>query len=100
MGALRLASFVIASCGIASFEIASFEFASFSTKGSNCSLCGGLASFEYGCIFNSNNGSRAMFHVFGGTHMIMSPATAKDQYWPCGGGFYTVAISPCGAVAK
>jgi hypothetical protein len=29
--------------------------------------------------------------------MIMSPATANDQYWPCGGGVYTVAISPCGA---
>jgi hypothetical protein len=29
--------------------------------------------------------------------MIMSPATANDQYWPCGLGFYTVAISPCGA---
>jgi hypothetical protein len=29
--------------------------------------------------------------------MIMSPAAANDQYWPCGGGFYTVAISPCGA---
>jgi hypothetical protein len=26
-----------------------------------------------------------MFHFFGGTHMIMSPATANDQYWPCGG---------------
>jgi hypothetical protein len=26
-----------------------------------------------------------MFHVFGGTHMIMSPATANDQYWPCVG---------------
>jgi hypothetical protein len=26
------------------------------------------------------NGSRAMFHVLCGTHMIMSPATADDQY--------------------
>ena len=32
------------------------------------------------------NGSRA-FHVLGGTHMIMSPATADDQYWACAG-FY------------
>jgi hypothetical protein len=86
VGALRIASFGIAYFGIASFGIASFEFASFSTKGSNCFLCGGLASFEYGCIFNSNNGSRAMFHVFVRTHMILSPATANDQYWPCGGG--------------
>jgi hypothetical protein len=74
VGALRIASF-----GIASFGIASFEIASFSTKGSNCFLCGRLASFEYGCLI-TNNDSRTMFHVFGGTHMIMSPATANDQY--------------------
>ena len=24
-----------------------------------------------------------MFHVLGGTRMIMSPATADDQYWAC-----------------
>jgi hypothetical protein len=52
VGALRIASFGIAhfgiaSFGIASFEIASFEIASFGTKGSNCFLCGRLASFEY-----------------------------------------------------
>jgi hypothetical protein len=30
--------------------------------------------------------------------MTMSPATAKHQYWPCGGVLHgTVAISPCGA---
>jgi hypothetical protein len=48
--ALRIASFGIASFGIASFEIASSEIASFSTKGSNCFLCGRLASFEYGYL--------------------------------------------------
>jgi hypothetical protein len=31
--------------------------------------------------------------------MTMSPATANDQYWPCGGVLVhgMVAISPCGA---
>ncbi len=93
-----IASFGIASFGIASFEIASFEIASFGTKGSNCFLCRRLASVEYRIILikliATSNGSRA-FHVLGGTHMIMSPASADDQYWACAG-FYVVAISPCG----
>jgi hypothetical protein len=98
VGALRIASFGIASIGIASFglasfeiasfEIASFEIASFGTKGSNCFLCRRLASVEYRIILikliATSNGSRAMFHVLG-THMIMSPATADDQYWACAG---------------
>ncbi len=50
IASFEIASFEIASFEIASFEIASFEIASFSTKGSNCFLCGRLASFEYGCL--------------------------------------------------
>ena len=113
MGALRIASFGIASFGIASFgiasfeiasfEIASFEIASFGTKGSNCFLCRRLASFEYRILLIKLiapiNGLRAMFDVLDGTHMIMSPATADDQYWACAG-FYIVAISPSGVRAQ
>jgi hypothetical protein len=102
VGALRIASFGIASFGIASFgiasfgiasfeivsfEIASFEIASFVAKGSNCFLCGRLASFEHIILLIKliapSNGSRAVFHVLCGMHMIMSPATAYDQYWAC-----------------